>query len=242
MRLRLRYPPAVALRERLPAAAPVPKRTLAAVVAAFALLAALVAAGPMTPVDQFSLDHLMPWLVPGNASAGNSAGFWRPFALHTSTGTKILNLWVYPCSVLVSGLAVAGCAALSWRRLGPVAALGPAAAWLVGNAIEVLGKGTIVRPALYGHADGLRVHAVAYDDSFPSGHMMRGLIVAYAVVMVWRRARPYAIVWVVLVGPALVLNSAHTLTDVVGGALLGIALLIPVNAVVVAAQPEHAPG
>ena len=214
----------MALRERLPAAAPLPVRTLAAVVTAFALLAVLVAAGAMTRIDQFSLDHLMPWLVPGSGSGGGAAGFWRPFALHTATGSKLLNLWVYPCSVLVSGLVVAVCVALAWPRLGPVAALAPAAAWVVGNAIEVLGKGTIVRPALYGYVDGVRVHAVAYDDSFPSGHMMRGLIVAYAVVMVWRAARRWALVWVVLVGPALVLNSAHTLTDVVGGALLGIAL------------------
>ena len=52
--------------------------------------------------------------------------------------------------------------------------------------------------------------------------MMRGVVVAWALALVWRRAAPWLVVWVALVGPALVLQSAHTVTDVVGGALVGL--------------------
>ena len=67
------------------------------------------------------------------------------------------------------------------EALGPVVALAPAAAWVIGNGIEVIRKGTITRPPLYREADGIPVHVDAFDDSFPSGHMMRGIIVAYTL-------------------------------------------------------------
>ena len=87
----------------------------------------------------------MPWLVPGTRRAGHR-GFCRPFPLHTSNWIKLLDLWTYPCSVLISGLVVAVAAVVLWPRLGPVAALAPAAAWVIGNAIEVIGKGTPCAP------------------------------------------------------------------------------------------------
>ncbi len=222
------------------ALAPTPRARalLAGLGAALVVLTVLVVAGAVTGLDQFSLDHLMPWLVPGSPAGSLTAGFYRPFKLHTVTATKILDLWTYPCSVLISGVMVATACALLWRRVGAVAALAPAAAWVIGNGIEVAGKHVIVRPALYGTANDVRVHVTAFDDSFPSGHMMRGVLVAGAVVLVWRRATRWAVLWAVLVGPALVLQAAHTITDVVGGALVGLILLVPVFAIVRAAEPS----
>ena len=69
--------------------------------------------------------------------------------------------------------------------------------------------------------------------------MMRGVLVAGAVVLVWTRATRLAVVWVVLVAPALVLQAAHTITDVVGGALVGLILLVPVFAIVRPAEPRR---
>ena len=66
------------------------------------------------------------------------------------------------------------------------------------------------------------MHVDAFDDSFPSGHMMRGVIVAFAIGLMFTRSWKWAALWAVLVGPALVLQSAHTVTDVVGGALVGL--------------------
>jgi membrane-associated phospholipid phosphatase len=230
----------VALRDRTFALAPTPRlrALLAALALAFVALTALVAVGALTRLDQFSLDHLMPWLAPGESAGSSVAGFYRPFTLHTTTAVKLLALWTYPCSVLVSGVVIVCASLLLWRRLGPVEALVLPAAWAIGNAIEVAGKGLLVRPALYGTANGARVHVTAFDDSFPSGHMMRGVLVAGAVVLVWSRASRWAVVWAVLVAPALVLQAAHTITDVVGGALVGLILLVPVFAIVRPGEPR----
>jgi membrane-associated phospholipid phosphatase len=224
----------VGLRERLPAAAPSPRAraALVALVTALVLLAGLVEAGAFTRLDQFSLDHLMPWLVPGNAKGSTVAGLYRPFAIPTPTAIKLLDLWTYPCSVLVSALVVIGASIVLWRRVGLPAALAPGVIWVVGNGIEVVSKGVIRRPALFGTTDGERVHVTPFDGSFTSGHMMRGVIVAWAIALVWRRAAPWAAAWALLVGPALVLQSAHTITDVVGGALLGLVLVVAVHPVV----------
>jgi membrane-associated phospholipid phosphatase len=103
-------------------------------------------------------------------------------------------------------------------------ALLPAAAWVVGNGIEVIGKGTIVRPALYGGAG--RIHIVGFDTSFPSGHMIRGIVVAFAISLIFPRMLRWAAFWAVLVAPALVLQAAHTVSDVIGGILVGLILVV----------------
>jgi membrane-associated phospholipid phosphatase len=218
----------VALRERVVAAVPSRRSAwlLGALVLAFIGLTALVAAGVFTRVDQFSVDHFMPWLRPSGKSPDTTVGFYRPFPMDVSGWTKALELWTYPCSLLVSGLVVVLAGVVLWRRYGPVVGLLPAAAWIVGNGIEVIGKGTITRPALYGDVHGVPVHIVAYDNSFPSGHMIRGMVVAFSIALVWTRASRWAALWAVLVAPALLLQSAHTLTDVVGGILVGAIVLV----------------
>jgi membrane-associated phospholipid phosphatase len=220
-----RYPRRVALRERALAAAPTGRAAvaLAGLAAALAVVTALVAAGLLNGLDQYSVDHLMPWLEPNSQGGDGTAGYYRPFSLHTTTLTKVLSLWTYPCSLVISFLIVVWAAVKLWRR-GPVVALLPAAAWVVGNAIEVIGKRTIVRPGLYGGSD--RIHIVVFDDSFPSGHMIRGIVVAFAIALVYPRATRWVALWALLVAPALVLQSAHTLTDVIGGTLVGLILVI----------------
>jgi membrane-associated phospholipid phosphatase len=226
----------VGLRERITAAAPPPHRfaLLGGLAAALAVLAALVQSGVLKTVDQFSADHLMPWLVPGNSSSDGAVGFYRPFPLHSPAAIKLLDAWTYPCSVVVSLVIVLAAGAVLGRRQGVAAGLAPVAAWLIANGIEVLGKGVLTKPDVFGTAAGQRVHVVPYDDSFPSGHMTRGIVVAWALALVWRRGAPWLAGWALLVGPALVLSSAHTVTDVVGGALLGLIAVIAVHPVAVA--------
>ena len=166
----------------------------------------------------------MPWLEPNGSRGTTVSGFYQPFSLNTTTWTKILDVWTYPCSILISLLVVLWAAAVLWRRCGPVVALLPAAAWVIGNGVEVIGKGTIVRPDLYGGS--AHVHIVAFDDSFPSGHMIRGIVVAFAISLMFPRATRWAAGWAVLVAPALVLQSAHTVTDVIGGILVGLILVL----------------
>jgi membrane-associated phospholipid phosphatase len=207
-----------------------PSRRLVVVVgllvAALALLTALVQAGELTRVDQFGLDHLMPGLRPGAPAGSDSAGLWRPFSLNVNWWSKVLDAWTYPCSVLISGLVLAAVGGYLWRRGRRAAALLAAAGWVVGNGIEVVGKDLVTRPALYGVNDGVRLHVASFDSSFPSGHMIRGSLVAAVLVLVWRRGGRWIALWATLVGPSLVLQSAHTPTDVVGGGLVGLILVL----------------
>ena len=230
----------MALRERMLAAAP-SRREWAALGALAALLAALtllVALGTLTRVDQYSLDHLMPWLDPGQLVRNPSTGYWRPFPGGVSTGEKLLDLLTYPCSLLISAICVGAAALLLWRRGLRLAALAAPIAWVIGNGVEWVGKHTLTRPALYGSTDGLRIHVASFDDSFPSGHTIRGIVVAYAVMLAWKMRRRWIVVlWAAAVPPALVLQSAHTPSDVAGGALVGVMLVVLMQAAV---RPELA--
>src|SRR3954471_12311753 len=135
----------VVIRDLWPAAVPSRRGAalLGGLVAALAVLAALVETGAANTVDQFSVDHLMPWLVPKDDTGLSPASFYRPFSLDTPTANKLLDLWTYPCSVLISLLVVVVTGSILYRRVGRVAALAPAAAWFMGNVVEVVGKGVL---------------------------------------------------------------------------------------------------
>ena len=117
-----------------------------------------------------------------------------------------------------------------------------AGAWVAGNAIEVIGKGVLARPDLFGTDDaGLRIHVSVFDQSYPSGHAIRCVLVAGALLLLLQRPSRAVLVWeprrvvptyAVLVFPALVLSAAHVITDVVGGALIG--MLVALLALAVA--------
>ncbi len=189
---------------------------------AFAVLTGLVAAGRLTSVDQYAVDHLMPALEPGRAPSKSSRGFYLPFSSHTNWWSKVLDIWTYPCSVLISALLLVVVLVVLRRRGRATAGLLWIGAWVVGTGIEVVGKELITRPALYGTAHGARLHVAAFDQAFPSGHMVRCAIVAGAVLFVWRQALRAVLFWAALVPVCLVLTSAHTPSDIVGGGLLGL--------------------
>ena len=56
--------------------------------------------------------------------------------------------------------------------------------------------------------------------------MIRGLVVGFAVALVWPRATRAVALWLLFVPVALVLAAAHTITDVLGGLLAGLILLL----------------
>jgi membrane-associated phospholipid phosphatase len=195
-------------------------------VALFALLAALDVAGAFTSVDQFAVTHLMPPLTPGSQGPVSVGGLYTPVGAGAPWWTVILDLWTYPCSVLVSGLVLAVVTFLAFRRGRLTAALAVDAAWVLGNAVELLGKETLRRPALYALSpQGVRFHAVAFDGSFPSGHMIRGIVVVAALLLVAPRWRTPLLAWIAFVGAALVLAADHTPSDVVAGIVVGLALV-----------------
>lgn len=198
--------------------------------AAFAAVAALVVAGGFGGIDQWAVEHTMLWLSP-ETHPQTVASIMLPFRGGTPAGEIPLDLWTYPASVPLSALLLAlGCAVL-WRRGSRAGALAWAAAWVVGDAVEVLGKGVLERPGLHATFDGVRRHLVGFDGSFPSGHTLRGVLVAVLVGLVWRGARPVAALWVAGTLALLVVTSAHTPSDVLGGALLAGALAAAASAV-----------
>jgi hypothetical protein len=189
-------------------------RSAVVLAVAYATLAVLVAAGAFTGVDQWAVDHLMPSSAFHHARSG-----WLEAAvplLHQRFDSPLAvaaDIVTLPAAALVS-LAIVGFASR-------VAGFGLLAAWAAGSAVELLCKHALVRPALY---DGT-FHVAAFDSSFPSGHALRAVLVAYAVVRMWPHAGRVAIVWVVASVVLLQRAGWHTPTDLAGGLLVGGALL-----------------
>ena len=186
------------------------RRSAAVLAAAYATLAVLVAAGALTRVDQWGVDHLMP-----SASFRHAQAGWLEAAvplLHQrfdsplSVATDVVTL---PAAALVS-LAIV----LAASR---VAGTGLVAAWAFGSAVELLCKHVLVRPALHEGS----FHIAAFDSSFPSGHALRAVLVAFAIARSWPRVRPLAVAWVVASVVLLQLAGWHTPSDLAGGLLLG---------------------
>jgi membrane-associated phospholipid phosphatase len=111
--------------------------------------------------------------------------------------------------------------------VGVVAMRRPArvrAAWILvfaaGVAIEVVGKRLVVRAHV--DADRLPWHA---HDGFPSGHTLRGVVVAGALAAAWPAARIPLVVWAVVNAALVETTGMHPLSEVVGGLLGGAALV-----------------
>jgi membrane-associated phospholipid phosphatase len=178
--------------------------------AAFAALAGLVASGALTGVDQWAVDHAMPFA--GGSSAPPTLLESVVPLLHAQfhpLGAAVAQVVTLPGQVVISFLLVAGAA---WRLRSATWI----AAWAAAVAVEVVVRHALTRPALY--RDGL--HLVAFDTSWPSGHALRSALVAAALAAAWPRLRPALPVWLAAVAVLLELAGFHTPTDVVGGLLL----------------------
>jgi membrane-associated phospholipid phosphatase len=179
-----------------------------------ALTATLVATGALATVDKFAVAHLMPWLEVRHHPFVTIGSLTLP-SLHPPAANAALQLWIYPAAlapslvlVLVAASRLARADAIVWCWL-----------WCVGNAVELAGKLTLHKPALYQND----VHISAFDASLPSGHTIRSLIVAGAVAAAWRSGRA-AYVWAATVPFALVATGGHTPTDVLAGVLVAVTL------------------
>jgi membrane-associated phospholipid phosphatase len=176
-------------------------------------VAGLVASGALTGLDQWAVDHAMPF-------AGGPSQ--RPTVLESVVpllhaqfhplGAAIAQIVTLPGQVVISFLLVA---AAAWR-LRNVSWI---EAWLAAVAVELVFRHALTRPALY--RDG--VHLVAFDTSWPSGHALRSAIVAAAVAAAWPRLRKPLFVWLAAVAVLLELAGFHTPTDIAGGLLLAAA-------------------
>jgi len=190
---------------RRPSAAKRPVLTLPAALSGFAALAIAVALGAFTGLDQWGIEHLMP----GGRFTGGTPSLLDslvPLAgTHWGSAWSVLvNVVTVPASFVVSLAIVA-------RRSRVLAALLVAAV-----AVETLCKEVLTRPELH---HGAR-HVAAFDDSFPSGHTLRAVIVAGAL------ASPWSAAWAAAAIVLLELAGWHTPTDIAGGVLLGASALL----------------
>jgi membrane-associated phospholipid phosphatase len=172
----------------------------------------------------------MPGFTPGPSSSLSITGIWRPFALHSAWWEKVLDLWTYPGSALVSG-AVVLAAFVAFRRRGRTR-LGAIwlGAWFAANAIELAGKHELDRPSLHWTEHGTRIAIASFQGSFPSGHTIRALLVAALAITFRPSLRLPVLAWFVVAVVALVVVAAHTPSDVLGGLLVGLALVLAVKA------------
>jgi membrane-associated phospholipid phosphatase len=178
-------------------------------------MVALVASGVASGVDQFAVSHLMPWLEPRRRPVLTVSSLTLP-RRHGPLGNVLLGLWTYPAAVAPSLVLVVLCA----RRLARRDGLALCALWLAGNLAEVVGKLTVTRPDL---SSG-DVHVVAFDNSLPSGHTIRSLVLAGAVALALPAFGRLMFVWAFGVLVALVVGGAHTPTDVAAGVLVAAVL------------------
>ena len=213
---------------RLPADAGARRCLIAALAlaAAFAALSALVVTGKLQRPDQYALDHWMPGFSPSEVGGLDARGLWRPFPLAANWWQKVLDLWTYPGSFLVSGLATAVVCIVLWRRHQVAAAAIWLTAWVLANAIEYVGKRELDRPSLHWREHGVDVAIPSFHGSYPSGHTIRSLFVVALVFFVARRYAVPAVLWFLLVPPFLVISADHTPTDVIGGLFVGLALVL----------------
>jgi membrane-associated phospholipid phosphatase len=215
-------------------------RAIATTLVALALLTALVLGGVLTGPDEWGLDHVMPALNPTSPGNGivTSHGLWRPFSLDIPWWQQELDLYTYPGSVLVSGLVLVIACAVLVRRGQRWPALAWAGAWCAGSAIELVGKYVLTRPSLYWTDGRARLHVAPFDNSYPSGHTVRSIVIAAIIAYVWPRARPPVAVWLAFVPACLVIVAAHTITDVIGGLLLGALIVLVAQAMIRAWTPS----
>jgi membrane-associated phospholipid phosphatase len=211
--------------------------SLGALALLFAIAALCDQAGVFRSIDQFAVDHLMAGVTPG-PSRSLWPGLYRPFGGDRAWWVLVLDLWLYPCSVLISGLVVAVVAVVMRRRGELAGAWAAAGCWVAGNLAELAGKSALRGPALYATFDGSRFHVRAFDGSFPSGHMIRGIVVVFALALAWPRLRRGLVAWFVPVGPMLVATAAHTPSDVVGGLLMGLLVVGAAGALAAGWSPQ----
>ena len=176
---------------------------------AFAALAALVAAGAFTGLDQWAVDHLMPG---GSFTAREPSlvdALVPLYATHWHDPWSVaVNVVTLPASFLIA------IALVTWRsRLLAVLLLAAV-------AVETLCKELLDRPAIH-HGS---LHIVGFDDSFPSGHTLRTVIVAAAFLS------PLSAAWALASIVLIELAGWHTPTDIAGGIVLALLALLGARA------------
>ncbi len=181
--------------------------------AAFVALGVLVQATDFDRLNAFSERHLQP-IAPG-------------------TGHPRLNdvaeAIVSPGGPLVSAVIIGIAAVLLWIAGRWREALAWPLAYAAAIAVEIVSKVLIQQ-----HRSGVwHGFGLTFDSSFPSGHMLRAILVAGAVAALVPRLRPLLVLWCGVVAACMLVTGFHLPTDIAGGFLAGMALLTAAEAAAV---------
>ena len=160
--------------------------------------------------------------------ARGTPALW-PVRIFTDFGKDEYVLWLLAAILIVIAFvnpALAATTRARWLHFGTrvqylfLAVLVPV---LAAEVIKwAVGRG---RPFVGGKANAFNFVPFTGTEayfSFPSAHAVTGFALAFAVGAVWPRARPWMLLYAVLIAASRLVLLAHHPSDVVAGALVGI--------------------
>jgi membrane-associated phospholipid phosphatase len=134
-----------------------------------------------------------------------------------------------PAGFLISLLIVLVAAYMLDRRGRGRLGLLWVALFLAANGIEALCKTVIERPPLYATGHGRLIEIGFFQNSFPSGHSLRSLLIAAVLTaLLPRRWAALAWIWAGAVLVDLLVDGIHAPTDIIAGAVLASVLMLSV--------------
>jgi len=172
--------------------------------AAFVALAALVDITDFDRVNAFAQRNLQP--------------------LAGGTGHPRMRAWtevlISPAGPMVTALLIAAAAICLLAQRRTRAAVAWPAALALALVVELVCKIVVGQ-----HRSGIwHGFGLTLDSSFPSGHMLRAILIAGAVAAVIPALRVALGLWCAAVAVCLLVNGWHLPTDIAGGILAGMAL------------------
>jgi membrane-associated phospholipid phosphatase len=202
-------------------------------VAAFVALGFAISVGVLRGFDQWSVDHVMIWVGAGQPSWISTNLPLFPSGYHPlhPFGALAVNVVRLPASVGPWMLLYGAALALLLRRGLRTATVAFAGIGAAGVVIELGGKHLVERSPVTLTVGSSVGQVDALTASFPSGHMLRGVLLAGVLAFLWPRLFPLLVAWVALLGPMLVLGGVHLPSDVLGGLVIAIALVVTANGV-----------
>ncbi len=189
---------------------------------AFLVLAVVVAVGWLDAVDRYAVRELMPGGLPIESSIPVIGRLLQYHGHHFD-----LSQVVRVPGTIVASVVLAFLAGLVLLRRGERrACVAWALAFAAANAVVVVGQTVITKPALYGIAYGRHERLDGFLSSFPSGHATRLVLLGAVFTYLWPRAGALLAVWVAGALVSLEVDGLHTPSDIAGGVLLAVAVLL----------------
>jgi undecaprenyl-diphosphatase len=186
---------------------------------AYVLLTIATMSGLLAPLDEAVIHHvtkISPGLSPGPRTMLEPADF-------TTAWSTLNRALEFPASPAVSVALAAGCCWLLLRQRRWQSAFAWLGVWVAATMIEIACKIFLSRPMLDVTVSGVHLQTATFARSFPSGHVLRAVLIAGAIASLSPRIGLIAMVWAASLLPFRVWTGAHTPTDVIGGVLMGMA-------------------